>query len=235
MNNKNKLLKRHEIMEGPYAGSFINRATLPFTVTAYQRSSTVYNIFIQDEIDSSEDFLDAITALNMADADDEVIIHLSSPGGSVDAVDTFLMEMASCKANIIVKATGTVASAATLILLSADESIVSNACNLLFHSASFGMSGKVQDVYEYTNFTKTQTEKLLREYYEGFFTESELHDIFVNKREFWMGAEEFGIRCDRQMLAKGLIKLKESSEMPSLVLENEVENDLIDEVGTDIA
>lgn len=224
MNKKNTRVDMSQM------GTFVGRATLPFNVSAYQRSSIVYNIFIHDSIDSAEDFLDAITILNMADEDDEVFIHLSSPGGSVDATDTFLMEMNRCKAKVTVKATGTVASAATLILLSADAIEMSPYCNILFHSASFGYGGKTQDVVEYANFTKAQTEAMLSSFYEHFFTPEELHDILVNKKEYWMNAEEFDRRyahreaklneAEEEMVAS----IQEQLKGLSLVLKNEGEN-----------
>ena len=178
-------------------GSQIDRATQPFPVSSYPKGY-VFNIFINEILDSPEDFIEAVTALNMASSEDDVVIHLNSSGGSIDAVDTLLFEMSKCAGNIHIKASGTVASAATLILLAGHSFELSPYTNILFHSASFGTYGKSADVVEYSTFVKAQTERLMRDYYKDILSDDELHDVFENKKEFWMDSDDF---CNRFEIA----------------------------------
>jgi ATP-dependent protease ClpP protease subunit len=181
-----------------YAGSELDRSTQSFPVSSYPNSYT-YNIFIQESLQSPEDFIDAIAALGMAGENDKVVLHLNCEGGSLDAVDTLLMAMNTCEGTIHVVGTGIIASAATLILLGADSFELSPYCNLLFHSASFGMGAKSVDVLDYSKFMHDQTEKLMTDFYKGVLTDDEIKDIIYNKKELWMTAKEFSERYAKHM------------------------------------
>jgi len=213
----------------PRLGSQIDRATQPFPVNSYPKGY-VFNIFIQEVLESPEDFIEVITALNMASPDDDVIVHLNCDGGSLDAVDTLLFEMSKCQGHIHIKASGTIASAATLILLAGNSYEMSPYTNILFHSSSFGYAGKAQDVVEYSAFAKKQTEALMRDYYKNILSDGELNDIFVNKRERWMDAGEFCARFEAaQEKSKAEHEAKQQAEYEAMMAEFE-QDDLPEEV-----
>lgn len=212
----------------PRLGSQIDRETQPFPVNSYPKGY-VFNIFIQEALESPEDFVEAVTALNMASPDDDVIVHLNCGGGDLSAVDTLLFEMSKCQGHIHIKASGTIASAATLILLAAHSYEMSPYTNILFHSASFCVGGKTQDVVGYAEFSKKQTEKLMRDYYEYVLSEEELHNIFVNKHEHWMDSEEFCARFEKaQDIRKELHDAEQKAEYDTMM--GELEDDLPDPI-----
>jgi hypothetical protein len=95
--------------------------------------------------------------------------------------------------------TTTASAAGTFVLLSGDTIELSPYTSLLFHSASFGTWGDVQEVVDYTAFCKKQLEKLARDYYTPLFSEDELHNILVNRYQHWMDAEEFTERYEKAL------------------------------------
>lgn len=167
----------------------------PFSVTAYPNSYT-YNIFVQAMLESPEEFSEAMAALGAAGESDRVVIYLNSVGGSLDSLDSFLFELADCRAHVHIRASGTIASAATFILLSGHSFEISPYAKLLFHSASFGNYSQAVDMVDTSVFLRDECERLARDYYSPILTEEELKDIFVNKKEFWMSSDEFCKRYD---------------------------------------
>jgi ATP-dependent protease ClpP protease subunit len=160
------------------------------------------DIFLYGEIEDAAQFIEAIDALESANEGDLVIINLSTPGGSCDATDTFLQAMRECRARIIVKATGGVHSAGTVILLAAEEFVLSENFNSLIHNGSFGVYGKASDAKAQAAFVNKYMDDTARATYEGFLTDEEIEDMIAGK-DFWMDAPEWMRRWNiREALAK---------------------------------
>lgn len=224
MNNNNNYKE-------PKMGSLLGSHVNPFPVSSFKKLGTVYNIYLHEDIESSEDFIDAITVLNMAEPQDEIMIYLNCHGGSLHAVDTLLYEMAKCKAPIHISASGVIASAATLVLMAGHSFDVSPYTQFLFHAASFGAVGKGKDVVDKVEFTKKQTDRIIKDYYEHFFTEDELEDLINNKRERYMDAEEFVERFENaQKLKMKEMEAQENEEitLTRTELEKKTKKELID-------
>jgi len=204
------------------SGSELGVSTQEFNVNSYTRTSTVYNIFLQEAITSAEEFQSALTIFNVATEDDDVNVFLSSPGGSLDAAMIFISELRKCNAKVHIKAGGTVASAAVFILLAADSFEMDGFCNIMIHSASFGDHGPVQDVVEYSQFVQQQTTKVFKEFFEGFLSDEEIQLVLVHKKVMWLTAEEFCKRFEaRQEYLEAL-----DEEAPEASLEDMSEEDL---------
>lgn len=162
---------------------------------SYASTGGEFNIYLYDEIVSAEQFIPAIEALNHAGPSDEVIIHLSTPGGSMDATDTFLDALSRCKAGrIVTYASGGVHSAGTIILLNSDEFFLSPNFNALVHNASYGSGGKASDVRAQVAFTDKHVARVLTETYIGFLSKDEILAL-IRGQDFWFDADEFGARA----------------------------------------
>lgn len=168
-----------------------------FQVSYHPVQAGEFNIYLFDEIVSAEQFIPAIEALKAAGSNDVVHIHLSTPGGSMDATDTFLDELSKCQAKIITHASGGVHSAGTIILLHSDHFFLSRNFNALVHNASYGAGGKASDVRAQVKYTDRHVQKVLSETYAGFLTETEIAQLIEGK-DFWFDAEEFGERFERR-------------------------------------
>lgn len=162
----------------------------PFRVGYTPSTRGKFDIYLYGEIESPTQFVGAIDALASASEGDVVVIHLSTNGGSTDATDTFVQAMRECQGRVIVKATGGVHSAGTIILLAANEFTLSENFNSLIHNGSYGLGGKSSDVKAQAAFTEKYMERTARDTYEGFLTPEEIQQM-IDGKDFWLGPEEW--------------------------------------------
>jgi ATP-dependent protease ClpP protease subunit len=171
-------------------GSEVSPNSLPFSVRATQEVHTHYICDVFGELENLSDIEDTLFVLGIAEENDTVTIRLNSGGGAHIVGDALIMAMNKCQAPVHVIASGLVASYATFILLQADSFEISPFTDILCHCMSFGYGGKMKDTKEAVDFIHKQGEKLLKYYYDGFFTEEELQRI-IEGHEHWMDADEF--------------------------------------------
>lgn len=180
----------------PRLGSELGKGITPFVVLS-NPATYRHQIYIHNNLEAPDELIAILDVLYQAQEGDQVIIHLNSGGGAIDSLDTLLSAMAACHADIHVVATGTIASAATFILLAGDSFEISPFAVLLFHAVTFGSYGKSIDNVEYVNFVHNESERMMRSYYKYIFSEDEIVDIIQNKREFWMTSAEFEARFEK--------------------------------------
>lgn len=173
----------------PRAGSS-SEEDFVFPVTYTPVRAGVFNIYLFGPIYDAMQFIPAIEVLNAANEGDTVIINLSTPGGSLDATDTLLAAMRECEARIVVKATGGVHSAGSIILLNADEFTLSENFNCLIHNGSLGSGGAFNVWKAESKHKERYMEKVMRQTYAGFLTEAEIEELLDGK-DFWLDAAEF--------------------------------------------
>jgi ATP-dependent protease ClpP protease subunit len=161
-----------------------------FPISYEPHRSGSYHIYMFGEIESPTQFIGAIEVMRMATEQDTVIIHLQSCGGSLDATDTLLQAMRECEAPIVVRASGGVHSAGTLILLESDHFTLSENFSSLIHNGSTGAIGKFSDYKSETAFTSKWMEKVIRTAYEGFLTQPELDDV-IKGVDLWLDADQW--------------------------------------------
>lgn len=199
-------------------GADVSTNSVPFSVRASQRVSTQYICNVFDVLENLTDIEDTLSALSVAEEQDEVVIHLNCDGGSHYVGDALIYAMLNCKAPVHVVATGRVASYGTFILLSASSFEISPFIDILCHSASFGTGGKMQDTREHVEFQYKQCESMLRHYYKHFLTEEEMNDLIVGKREMYLTADQFIERYERrnELLQKELEVEQQEEEEPAI-------------------
>jgi ATP-dependent protease ClpP protease subunit len=154
-----------------------------------------FNIYLLDIIETPRQFLNAIEVLQAASEDDTVVIHLQTGGGSLDATDMFIQAMRECEGTIIVKASGGVHSAGTVILLEADQFSLSENFNCLIHNGSCGSGGKFSDFKSEAKFTQEYMERVMHATYRGFLSNEEILALLDGK-DYWFFAEEFAARFE---------------------------------------
>ena len=94
-------------------GASHNAQINPFLVSAEDQSCVKYKPRIWGSIETTEDFLYVIEVLEVAKEQDIVELHVSSYGGSLDAISALIHTMQKCAAHVHVVLTGTVCSAET--------------------------------------------------------------------------------------------------------------------------
>lgn len=182
-----------------------NAGQSSFRVDFEPHGTGTYHICIDKEIATVAQALDAVRVLEAATEGDEVIIHLQTPGGSIDVTDMLVTAMQECRARLVVKASGSVLSAGTVILLNAPEFILSEGFNALIHNGDVGFAAKYSDWASAVAFHNKAMQNFLTRHYKGFLTDIELEGLLAGK-DFWMGPEEFITRYEAK------VKLESSKE-----------------------
>lgn len=98
-------------------------------------------VFLSDAVEDPSNYDELCYKLSKATVNDTVIFHLNTPGGIIDSAKMIYNSMVNSKAHIIVKCTGTVASAGTIISMAADELILAPYTAFMIHNYSGGVSG----------------------------------------------------------------------------------------------
>jgi ATP-dependent protease ClpP protease subunit len=208
---------RNKPNNNKHLGSEIGTNVNPFAAYAREKVVTVYTLPVLSTIETPEDFIAHVSILNGATEDDLVIMHVSSLGGSLGAVDYLLYAMENCLAEIHVEATGYLMSAATLIPLYADKVNISDNCEILIHNCTWGNGGKHSDVMEYALYSDKMNKLLLDRYYGDMFTADEMEKLYAGK-QFYMTNEEYLDRMVRQYEIRHN-RLKEEVSLESLSTE----------------
>lgn len=164
-----------------------------FSITYSPVKAGTYNIYLYGLIESAQQFVGAVEVLGAANDNDTVVIHLSTDGGSLEATDTLIQAMKESEAHIVVKCSGGVYSAGTLIVLEADEFTLSENASFLIHNGSCGSGGKYSDYILHTEHNKKYFERVMKSSYLGFLTEAEILDLMKGV-DIWLDSESFAKR-----------------------------------------
>lgn len=159
-----------------------------YNVGFIPHKSGTYRIEIDSVIEDVSQFSTAIQILDLAKEDDEVEIHLQSPGGSVDASGAFLHALRKCRAPIHMIASGGVHSAATHILLEADSFELAENFNSLIHNGSAGSGGNINEYHAKSDFDKKFIYDQYAGIYEGFLTTEEFKGM-MRGDQIWLDAK----------------------------------------------
>lgn len=219
---------QHQILNTPRdnkkpAAGLNNSDEEPFFVSYVPHRTGTFHVNLFDSIQSPDQFTFALQALEAADEENGVIIHLQCCGGHLGATDAFIHAMRKSKGHVHVIATGLVASAATMILLEADSFELSEGFYALLHNGSTGSVGNLNEYLAQTEFDKHFLPRLFRSAYEGFLSNEEI-DNLLKGQDIWLDAkgwlERFNAR-NEYYNAKNAAKIKSETVVPDLT-ENQV-------------
>lgn len=165
-------------------------------------STNVFDIILDDNIREPAYYRDAFQVFRQAQRGDRINLILNNSGGRLDSAVCFVNLMKETDAEVVAVLEGETHSAASIIALNAHGVEVKPYASMMIHHASFGSGGTVQNVMDHVNFTSKQTERLIRETYRFFLSESELDEVIRN-REIWLTDEEIGERLDLMFESRG--------------------------------
>jgi ATP-dependent protease ClpP protease subunit len=179
----------------------------------------VFNYYLFGPILSPKQFVAALEVLKDASEDDEFVINIQTPGGSIEATDTLLQAIVNTKAHVHVNATGDVCSAGTAIMLAGDSYTISDNARFLIHNGSAGSGGKTSDYKAWALSDIEFMEKFMKNTYKHFFTDEEL-DQLVNGKDFWLNPEDFIARSEQ----RNAIMQQEMEKIQQDAVDNFVKN-----------
>lgn len=169
-----------------------------------QGNKIIVDYYLMDSIVDSSKYIQLLQILNDLTPNDEITIHISSPGGYVDTALQIVNAMKMCNGSVITVAEGLCASAATFIWLAGNNIYTTPYSRFLFHACSYGTWGKFNEVKEYGKFFESWFDETIRKIYKGFLTTEEITQMNEGK-DFWFNADE------------AITRLKKSKDLESRV------------------
>lgn len=170
--------------------------------------------YLYDEIGPIGEYVDMIHSIIGAEEGDEIHIRLASPGGNLDTMVALLHAMGQCKGTIITHADSEIASAATWLFLAGDVPMIYPYSTFMFHNASGGFYGKVQETMSRVHSMERLVGVLMEDYLSPFFTETEIADM-KNGKDFYFDAQEMVDRISaHQDIVNSELEEKEKATKP---------------------
>ena len=155
---------------------------IPKRVLTRTFNNCEYKIRLARPITEIDDFSEEIMALEEANENDIVMVQISSPGGSLETCDFLCRRMEECRAPIVVEIGLTCASAASALMLQADDWIIHDSSTAMVHACSYSPGyGKESDVRASVNYTDRINREWLERTYKGFVSDQELLQILDGK------------------------------------------------------
>lgn len=178
-------------------------------------TSATHNFYIYGPIRDLAEYVDMITILDMAMENDIINIYINTPGGELNTAISIIHAMLRSRANIITHADGEVASAGTLLFFAAPLRIVYPYSHFMFHDASGGPIGKINENMKNIAATSELIQKLCYDLYLPAFDEDEV-DMILEGRDYYCDAEEMYDRindANEKILAEA--EAEEQEEQPA--------------------
>lgn len=172
------------------AGSYTEEMHEEIQVQFFPAKNGTYVADLFGYINSPAQFSQIVTVLNNMRPDDELVINLCSLGGSLSAISSLLHAINKTEGNVHICATGSNASASTLVLLSGHSFELSEDFEALIHNGSFGIGGNFNEMRVQANFALGHMEKILRNHYQGFLSDFEIEEMLKGV-DIVMGPEEW--------------------------------------------
>ena len=168
----------------------------------------VHEFYLCGEIETPEEYIQWFDTIRHSGETDVIKIYINSPGGNVFTAIQFMRVLKESSAKIVMSVEGECASAATMIFLCGDSFEVSEHSMFMFHNYSSGVFGKGGEMFDQLKHERKWSERLLREIYEDFLTETEIVSILDNK-DIWMSGDEI---IERLKAKKAVIESESESE-----------------------
>lgn len=140
-----------------------------------------YDYYLTGPIGAAEDYLDLCNILRSASAQDEVIIRINCPGGSVNTGNMIINAINESEANVIGFIESECGSMATFIFLACHTWGVSEAAEFFAHTCSYGAWGKEHENFTQAEFLRKQQHKMTRKRYSSFLDDDQIERLLLGQ------------------------------------------------------
>ena len=147
------------------------------------------DFYLTEVIETIDDYIDFLRAIESCRIGDEIVIHINCYGGNTFVSMNIHDALLKTDANVKVCVEGICASAATDIMLAANEWEVSPHATVMVHSWSAILAGKWNEIKARFHFDEKSLEPQFRELYKDFMSDEEI-EACLNGKDFWFNAEE---------------------------------------------
>lgn len=164
----------------------------------YERRSEIRQIsyYITGSILECQYYTELFYTLRTASATDLIYLHLNTSGGDFDTGIQIINNMLASSAHVVTVLEARAYSMGAFIFLAADELIVHDNCQLLFHSYSGVFSGKGNEQQAQAVALGSWFGKFMERTCQPFLTAQEIKNILKGS-DLWMDSDEIRHRMVR--------------------------------------
>ena len=153
------------------------------------QSYNIVDYFLSETIENKSDYHDFLRAVNATSQYDEIHIHINNYGGDLDAAIQMYHSLVRSGAKIVVYIEGACMSAATVVMMTADEIEFCPWSSIMIHAYSGGDIGKYQEIQSASQFHKEWFSNFMNDVYGDFLTKKELAQVLGGK-DLWLNADD---------------------------------------------
>lgn len=172
-------------------------------LTRYERHSEIRQIsyYLSGSIVQSNYYNELFYTLRTAAETDLIYLHLNTCGGDFDTGLQLINNMMASNARVVAVLEARAYSMGAFIFLAADELVVHDNCQLLFHSYSGVFSGKGNEQQAQGSALASWFEKFMERICQPFLTLNEIKGI-LKGADLWMDSDEIRHRMARMQRAQ---------------------------------
>lgn len=164
---------------------------LPIITHTSQQVFNDYTVVVEGEINDIADFTNLIELFAYATENDQILLQLFCPGGSMETTEYLCRRMDECEAKIVVEIGLTCASGASAMAMHADDWHIYDSSTMMIHSCSYGTGyAKESDIHGMVEYTHQMNRDFVERTYSGFLTEQEMTDVLRNGHNMYFHADE---------------------------------------------
>ena len=153
------------------------------------QSYNIVDYFLSETIENKSDYHDFLRAVNATSQYDEIHIHINNYGGDLDAAIQMYHSLVRSGAKIVIYIEGACMSAATVVMMTADEIEFCPWSSIMIHAYSGGDIGKYQEIQSASQFHREWFSNFMNDVYGDFLTKKELAQVLGGK-DLWLNADD---------------------------------------------
>lgn len=172
-------------------------------LTRYERHSEIRQIsyYLSGSIVQSNYYNELFYTLRTATETDLIYLHLNTCGGDFDTGLQIINNMQASSARVVAVLEARAYSMGAFIFLAADDMVVHDNCQLLFHNYSGVFSGKGNEQQAQGMALASWFEKFMERICQPFLTITEIKSI-LKGADMWMDSDEIRHRMARMQRAQ---------------------------------
>lgn len=187
----------------------IDSLNLPDMPTIVSKSIAFnHELYLTDEIMEPFYYNQWVSVIKNAGENDVITIHVNSPGGVLDTGIQLYGALMASDATVCISIEGGCCSAATMIMMAADELYIDNNAYFMFHAYTGGRYGKFNSLQEDAKFQEKWFPAISKDIYKDFLTDQEMDDL-LNGKDFWLDAQDVKKRYELLLKRRQLNLIKQ--------------------------
>lgn len=149
-----------------------------------------YRAYLTDVFEDERSHIEVVEILRAMQEDDEMHLHITSPGGLVSVADMYIQAIRECKGTVFTHGVGGVASAAVIIFLAGHVRIPEKGSSYMMHNVQYGVEGDSANIKVHVDFSHRLFKEKFYDTYKQILTEAELSELFDRAGEIYLTASE---------------------------------------------